>query len=135
MFLQNTLKIFCRNFYRIKFYYVVLIYNSHKNLISDHLNILGKILDTQMKIYDNFLIVGHLNSKMTESAMENYCGTYHLDNLIKDSTCFKNHDKPSCIDLILTNFPKSFLLSQTLKTGLSDFRKSTLTTLKIRYKK
>ena len=88
-----------------------------------------------MKIYDNFLIVGDFNSKITESAMENYCGTYHLDNLIKDSTCFKNHDKPSCIDLILTNFPKSFLFSQTLKTGLSDFRKLTLTTLKIRHKK
>ena len=32
-------------------------YNPYKNLISNHLNILGKILDTQMKIYDSFLIV------------------------------------------------------------------------------
>ena len=61
-------------------------YNPHKNLISNHLNILGKILDTQMKIYDNFLIVGDFNSEMTESAMENFCGTYHLHNLIKDPT-------------------------------------------------
>ena len=64
-------------------------YNPHKNLISNHLNILGKILDTQMKIYDNFLIVGDFNSEMTESAMKNFCGTYHLHNLIKDPTCFK----------------------------------------------
>ena len=36
-----------------------------------------------MKIYDTFLIAGDFNSEMTESAMENFCGTYHLHNLIK----------------------------------------------------
>ena len=66
---------------------------------------------------------------MTESAMENFCGTYRLHNLIK------NPNKPSCIDLLLTNFPKSFLKSKTLETGLSDFHKLTLTVLKIHYKK
>ena len=110
-------------------------YHPHKNLISSHLNILGKILHAQMKIWNNFLIVGDINSEMTESAMENFCGTYHLHNLIKDPICFKNPDKPSRIDLLLTNFPKSFLKSQTLETGLSDFHKLTLTVLKIHYKK
>ena len=84
-----------------------------------------------MKICDNFLIVGDFNSEMTESAMEKFCGTYHLHNLIKDPTCLKNSDRPSCIDLLLTNFSKSFLKSQTLETGLSDFHKLTLTVLKI----
>ena len=88
-----------------------------------------------MKIYDSFLIVGDFNSEMTKSAMENFCGTYHLHNLIKDSTCFQNPGKPSCIDLLLTNFPKSFLKSQTLETGLSSFHKLTLTVLKIHYEK
>ena len=36
-----------------------------------------------MKIYDTFLIAGDFNSEMTESAMENFCDTYHLHNLIK----------------------------------------------------
>ena len=32
-----------------------------------------------MKIYSNFLIAAsNFNSKMTESAMKNVCGTYHL---------------------------------------------------------
>ena len=110
-------------------------YNSHKNLMSNHLNILEKMLHTQMKIYDHSLIVGHFNSEMTESVMENFCETYHLHNLIKDATCFKNPDKPSCIDILLTNFPKSFLKSQTSETGLSDFHKLTLIVLKIHYKK
>ena len=38
------------------------------------------------------------------------------------------------IDLIITNFPKSFLKSQTLETGLSDFYKLMQTVLKIHYK-
>ena len=91
------------------------------------------MLDTQMKICDNFLI--DINSGMAESAMGNFSGTYHLHSLIKDPTCFKNPDKPSCIDLLLTNFTKSFLKSQTLETGLSDFYKLTLTVLKRHYKK
>ena len=69
-----------------------------------------------MKIYDNFLIVRDFNSEMTESAMENFRGTYHLHNSIKDPKCFKDTDKPSCIDLLLPNFPKSFLKPQTLET-------------------
>ena len=88
-----------------------------------------------MKIYGNVLIAVDFNSEMTESAMENFCGTYHLHNFIKDPTCFKNPDKPLCIDLLLTNFSKSFLISQTLEIGLSDFHKLTLTVLKIYYKK
>ena len=39
----------------------MLSQHPHKNLISNHLNILEKILDTQMKIYDNFFIVGDCN--------------------------------------------------------------------------
>ena len=84
---------------------------------------------------DNFPIVGDFNSEMTECAMKNFCRAYHLLNLIKDPTCFKNPDKPSCIDLLLTHFLKSFLKSQTLETDLSDFHKSMLTVLKIHYKK
>ena len=51
-------------------------------------------------------------------------------NLIKDNACFKNPDKPSCIDLIITNGPKCFQNSVTLETGLSDFHKMTLTVIK-----
>ena len=63
------------------------------------------MLDTLVKICDNFFIVGDFNSGMSESAMENFSGTYSPNNLIKAPTCFKNPNKPSCIDSILTNFP------------------------------
>ena len=43
--------------------------------------------------------------------MEDFCETDHLHTLIKDLLCFKNPDKPSCIDLILTIF-RSDVLSE-----------------------
>ena len=64
-----------------------------------------------------------------------FCETYNLQNLVKDPTCYKNPSKPTCIDLILTNFPKSFQHTQTIETGLSDFHKLTLTVLKTHFQK
>ena len=56
--------------------------------------------------------------------------TYNLKSLVKQKTCFKNPDNPSCIDLILTNSPRSFQDSCVFETGLSDFHKLTTTVLK-----
>ena len=50
-------------------------------------------------------------------------------SLIKDHTCFKSVENPSCVDLILTNMPKSFQNSMVIETGLSDFHKLTKTVL------
>ena len=51
------------------------------------------------------------------------------------STCFKNLLKASCIDLLMTNRPKSFQDSMAVEIGLSDFQKMTLTVMKVFYKK
>ena len=84
--------------------------NPHKNLISNHLNILGKIFDAQMKIYDNFLIVGDFKSEITESAMENCCRTYHLHNLLKDSIVYRfTSNKLSQVTFKITNFRNWFI--------------------------
>ena len=58
-----------------------------------------------------------------------------MKNLIKQNTCFKNPDKPTCIALILTNYPCSFQNTDTFGTGLSDFRKLTFTVLKQHFPK
>ena len=58
--------------------------------------------------YDNFLDIGDLNSEISEMVMSEFYDTYNLQNLVKDPTCYKNPSKPTCIDLILTNFPKTF---------------------------
>ena len=92
-------------------------------------------MDNYSSKYDNFILLGDLNSEPTESAVKDFCEIYSCKNLIKDSTCFKNPLKPSCIDLIITNRPKSFQNSVTVETRLSDFHKMTLTVMKVFYKK
>ena len=89
-------------------------------------------MDNYSSKYDNFILLGDLNSDPTESAVRDICQIYGCQNLIKDN---KNPEKPSCIDLIITNRPKSFENSVTLETGLSDFHKMTLTVMKVFYKK
>ena len=71
----------------------------------------------------------------TESAIRDFCEVYSCKNVIKDNTSFRNPLKLSCIDLMITNRPKSFQNSATVETGLSDFHKMTLTVMKVFYKK
>ena len=59
-----------------------------------------------------------------------FSDTYNLKSLIKKPTGHKNPNKPSCIDLILTNKPRSFQHSCVILRCLSDFHKMTITTMK-----
>ena len=83
-------------------------YNPNKSNISSHLSIVGRSLDSYMSSYDNFLVIGDLNSKISEMVFPEFWETYNLQNLVKDPTCYENPSTPTCMDLILTNFPKSF---------------------------
>ena len=55
--------------------------------------------------------------------------------MVNKTTCYKNPDKPTCIDLILTNCPGSFQNSCVVETGLSDFHKMVVTVMKTSYRK
>ena len=82
--------------------------NPANSNISSHLSIIGRSLDSYMSSYDNFLVIGDLNSKISEMVFPEFWETYNLQNLVKDPTCYENPSTPTCMDLILTNFPKSF---------------------------
>ena len=110
-------------------------YNPNKNQIVNQLVLLGNILDYYYSLYDNVVILGDFNSETTEPAMSDFCETFDLRNLVKEPTCFKSIQNPSCIDLILTNRPNCFKNTITVETGLSDFHKMTVTVLKSFYKK
>ena len=73
--------------------------------------------------YENIIQVTFINAKISHSHKDSFCAIYHLKSLVKESTCYKNLDKPACIDLILTNSPRQFQATLTLETGLSDFHK------------
>ena len=105
-------------------------YNPHKDMIRSHLSSIGNKLNELCVKYENFILIGDFNSEMHEDAMDVFCATYNLKNLVKEPTCFKSADNPSCIDLILTNKPLYFQMTTVIETGISDFHKLTITTLK-----
>ena len=110
-------------------------YNPAKEKDLYFLDHVSRGLDKLMADYDNMLIIGDLNSCMTETHMKNFCELYDLENLIKQPTCYKNADNPSSIDLLLTNRKNSFQNSMTIETGLSDYHKMIITVLKTYCKK
>ena len=79
--------------------------------------------------------MGDFNTEVTQTSMKVICGSYEFENLLKDATCYKNPENPSCIDLILTNNPNIFRNSGVIETGLSDFRKMTVTVMKTTFEK
>ena len=67
--------------------------------------------------------------------MSNFCESYNLSSLIKESTCYKNPENPLSIDLILTNSPRSFQCSFVVEAGLSDFHKMIVTVMKTTFQR
>ena len=76
-------------------------YNPNKNLISNHLECLNRIMDEFSKNYDNVIFLGDFNTCINDNAMKSFCSLNDLTSLIDQPTCYKNPDKPTCIDLIL----------------------------------
>ena len=116
---------------RKKKWYLVCTYNPNKNLVSNHLKEISKRLDNYSSKYDNFILLGDLNSKPRESAVRDFCEIYSCKKLIKDITCFKNLIKPSCIDLIIKNRSKSFQNPVAVETRLTDFHKMLFAIMKV----
>ena len=109
---------------------VVNLFLYNKNDIKNHLLEVGKSLDLYTSKYDNFIFLGDFNVEMNDEYMIEFCSNYGLTSLIKEPTCFKNPENPSCIDLILTNQHKSFQNSCTYETQLSDFHLMTVSVMK-----
>ena len=65
--------------------------------------------------------------------MNEFCNLNELKSLINEPTCFKDLEKPACIDLILTNRPTYFQLSTLVKNDFSDFHLRAVTEFKMSY--
>ena len=103
-------------------------YNPTKMQILNHLAELSKSTDLYLNKYDQLLLLDDFICK-------NFCFSYNLTSMINRSASFKNPEKPSCIDLILANCPRSFQNSCAIKTGLSDFPKLLVPFMNTTYKK
>ena len=86
-------------------------------------------------LYVKVYFVGDFNSEENESVISTFLDLYHLKNLVKDKTCFKPLNMPTCIDLILTNCRRSFKHAVEISAGMSDHHKTIVTVLKTTFKK
>ena len=110
-------------------------YNPYKGNTIQHLPNISKGLDELNSKYDNILIIGDLNSEMSEPSLNEFCQTYNLESVVNKPTCFKNPKNPSCIDLMLIHKRERFLNAKTIETGLSDFHKIVVSVFKTSFKK
>ena len=60
----------------------------------------------------SYWVISTMNQK--KKNMLNFLNTYHLKNIFKQKACFKNRDRPTCIDLVLTN--SSFFIHKYMNT-------------------
>ena len=86
-----------------------------------YLTALRNSLDLLSSKYEKILILGDFNVEIEEANMKSFCENYNLKSLMKQPPCYKNPNKPTCIDLILTNVPRMFQSACVIETGLSDF--------------
>ena len=92
-------------------------------------------MDLYLKSYDNILIMGDLNSEVSENCLNNSCNVNSFKTLNRGPTCFKNPNNPSCIDLFLTNRQQYFQQTCAIETSISDFHKMVVTVMKFHHKK
>ena len=96
---------------------------------------IGRALDLYKSNYERFILVGDFNKEDTENDIHDFMLEHDLNNIVKESTCYKSKVNPKCIDLILTNKPRSFQNTTTFDTGISDFHKMVLTSFKCKFDK
>ena len=104
---------------------------------SDFFEQLGFALDVYSN-YEKFLFAGDFNTDPEtdkNSAVRDFLFGYSASNLVKENTCFKSLDNPSCIDLLVTDSRGSFQGTTAVATGLSDFHKMVITVMKTTFPK
>ena len=69
---------------------------------------IGRALDIYSQKYDKIMLAGDFNAEETETILKDFMDIYGLKNLIKEKTCFKSLQNPTCIDIFLTNCNRSF---------------------------
>ena len=92
--------------------------------------ILINCLDLHSSQYDKILILGDFQVQIKEANMKLFCENYNLKSVIKEPTCYKNPNKSTCIDLILTNVARMFQSKCVTETGLSHFNLMTVAVIR-----
>ena len=110
-------------------------YNPKLSHIKNHVQENGKALEYYSSKYENVIVLVDFNAEMSNPRLSESYAHYSFKNLINEPTCYKNVDKPTSIDHILTNHARCFQYSGIYETSFSDFHKLTFTVLKMFYAK
>ena len=95
----------------------------------------NKVLDAHGSKYENTVLIGDLNTTDADEKLVEFLEDRKLSNLVHFPTFFMIETNPSTIDLIITNKPKSFQNTIGVFTGISDFHKMVLTSMKTTFPK
>ena len=101
----------------------------------NHLDALRRNLDLYSSQYEHIILLGDFNVETKGPCMKLFLELYGLKNLILEPTCYKNPEKPSSINLILTNSSSSFQNSCAIEAVLSYFLKMTIRVMKTTFQK
>ena len=85
--------------------------------------------------YEKFLLTGDFNIEGRDTPLAVFLYERSAKNLVKEPTCYKNPENPSCIDLFITDSIRSFQGTTTVATGLLDFHKMAVTVMKTTFPK
>ena len=91
---------------------------------------LSKTLDSFHNKYEKFLLIADFNSEDHKIEISSFLNNHEAKNIVKEKTCLKSVLNPSCVDLFITNSPKSFQHMHSFPCGLSDHRNLVVTVLK-----
>ena len=69
-----------------------------------------------------------------KTILSEFLNAYNVKNIVKNKTCFKSIENPSCVDLI-TDKPGGFQYANVSETGISDHHKLVTTVMKAKFKK
>ena len=81
--------------------------------------------------YRKILFFGDFNTEITEHYIGSVFYEHELSNLVKEKSCFKNMQYPSCIDLLLTNNTYALQQTMTVCSGISECHKLVMIVLKM----
>ena len=62
----------------------------------------GKVFDNFNTKYDRFVLLGDFNMHENETILSEFLNAYNAKNIVKNKTCIKSVENPSCVDLIIT---------------------------------
>ena len=71
-------------------------HNPDKSQISHYLECLSSLLVEHSKKYENYVLIGDFNVNTSVNSVKEFCSLNRLKNIIKEPSCYKNSEKPTC---------------------------------------